>query len=173
MHSGSITILSSTPDKAQVLAMAGRLGIDPDAVMGKLLRVWIWASENRGYDQPLGVPAAFLDRLAYQPGFAAAMEAAGWLQAGDQGLTFPHFDRHNGPIARERAATRDRVARHRAAAKENLGNAHTVSAETEPAYSPSGPPQTLNGKSNAGVTTTSLQSQKPETTTHKRSRKSQ
>ena len=31
-----------TMDKPEVFEMAGILGIDPDAVVGKLLRVWSW-----------------------------------------------------------------------------------------------------------------------------------
>jgi DNA replication protein DnaT len=36
-----IKILAATPDKPEVFALAQRLGIDADAALGKLVRVWI------------------------------------------------------------------------------------------------------------------------------------
>ena len=41
-----IKIEENTPDKPEVHKMASILGIDPDAVVGKLVRVWSWASQN-------------------------------------------------------------------------------------------------------------------------------
>jgi hypothetical protein len=37
---------TSTSDKPEVWAIAGQLGIDPDAVVGKLLRVWAWFDDQ-------------------------------------------------------------------------------------------------------------------------------
>jgi hypothetical protein len=37
---------TSTPDKPEVFEMAAELGIDPDAVVGKLLRVWKWFDQQ-------------------------------------------------------------------------------------------------------------------------------
>ena len=54
---------------------------------------------------------AFIDRLTSKRGFAAAMEAVGWLVVDGEFLTFPGFSRHNGTTAKERAMTNRRVAK--------------------------------------------------------------
>jgi DNA replication protein DnaT len=41
-----IKIQTVTPDKPEVFVIADRLGIDPDAVVGKLVRLWIWADQQ-------------------------------------------------------------------------------------------------------------------------------
>jgi len=41
-----IKLEHATPDKPEIWEMAGILGIDPDAVLGKVLRAWIWADQN-------------------------------------------------------------------------------------------------------------------------------
>ena len=37
-----IKIEKSTPDKPEIFEMAEILGVDPDAILGKLIRVWAW-----------------------------------------------------------------------------------------------------------------------------------
>ena len=108
-----IKIEHSTPDKPEVVTMAARLGIDPDAVVGKLIRVWCWADLNCVKGNNVRVTSTFLDRITYQPGFAAAMREAGWLTGEDGSLAFTGFDRHNGTSAKARAETNRRVAKHR------------------------------------------------------------
>lgn len=71
----------TTPDKPEVVRMAAVLGIDQDAVVGKLLRVWVWADQNsiisNGGCNVVTVTAAFLDRLTFCPGFTNAMRQVG------------------------------------------------------------------------------------------------
>ncbi len=102
-----------TPDKPEIFAMAEALGIDPDAVLGKLARVWIWADQHTISGTDLRVSEAFLDRLTHQPGFAIALRKVDWLQARSGSLAIPRFDRHNGQSAKARAASNRRVAEHR------------------------------------------------------------
>ncbi len=118
----------STPDKPEVHAIADQLGIDPDAVVGKLLRVWIWADQQTyegktaaANSNAPGVTLALLDRYAAVAGFGAALIAVGWLSECRGVLTFTNFDRHNGQTAKARALTAKRVAKSRAA-KRNGGN---------------------------------------------------
>ncbi|MFC4727129.1 hypothetical protein [Coralloluteibacterium thermophilus] len=105
----------TTPDKPEVVAIAADLGIDQDAVVGKLLRIWIWADQNSVAGNGLSVTSAFLDRLAFCPGFAGAMRKIGWLAGDDGALSFPNFERHNGKTAKNRAVSNRRVAEHRSA----------------------------------------------------------
>ena len=109
-----IKIEDTTPDKPEVWAMAAKLGIDADAVVGKLVRIWIWADHQTIDGNAQSVTKALLDRCAGVAGFADAMMEAGWLVATSAGVSFVNFDRHNGETAKKRAQTSRRVQRHRA-----------------------------------------------------------
>lgn len=99
-----IKIETTTPDKPEVIAMATRLRMkDPDTVTGKLVRLWVWADANSVDGHEISITRAFVDRLTACKGFAAAMEAVGWLTGKDGLLSFPGFDRHNGESAKRRA----------------------------------------------------------------------
>jgi hypothetical protein len=102
------------PDKPEVWEIAETLGIDPDSVTGKLVRVWAWASLNCNGDGVTSVTAcALLDRCTGVSGFAEAMKNAGWLRVENGVLIFPNFDRHNGSTAKSRACANNRVKRFR------------------------------------------------------------
>lgn len=103
----------TTPDKPEIDLMSRALNIDPDAVVGKLLRVWIWADQQTISGNAVSVTSSLLDRITYCPGFASAMRKVGWLEGRDESLSFPHFDRHNGHTAKNRALTKKRVAKNR------------------------------------------------------------
>lgn len=91
------------PDKPEVFAIAARLDIDPDAVAGKLIRVWSWASRNCHGDGVTKTSSKrAIDRSAGVDGFADAMVEVGWLVASGDTLTFTNFDRHNSKTAKER-----------------------------------------------------------------------
>jgi len=115
-----IKIEDSTPDKPEVWKMAEKLGIDADAVLGKLVRVWIWADQQTIDGNAHSVTKALLDRTASVAGFADAMITVGWLRTVEDGVQFHNFDRHNGETAKKRALTRRRVEKHRS------GNADSV-----------------------------------------------
>lgn len=119
-----IKIMVSTPDKPEVFAIADKLGIDPDAVLGKLIRIWIWADqqvESRNANVTLGalrdrhasVTRSLFDRLAQMPGFTDALVSVGWLVADGDNVYFPNFDRHNGNSAKTRALGVQRSQKHR------------------------------------------------------------
>jgi hypothetical protein len=105
-----------TPDKPEVHRMAELLGIDPDAVVGKLVRVWIWADQQTTDGHAPSVTRALLDRLTAVTGFADAMahDTVRWLIRDDTGeVSFPHFDRHNGASAKARSCAAKRQQTHR------------------------------------------------------------
>ncbi len=107
-----IKVQHVTPDKPEVWQIADRLDIDPDAVVGKLIRVWIWADQQTtgGTCNAPSVTKALLDRVAGVTQFCAAMIEAGWLEETETGIEFRNFDRHNGTSAKKRAQGSNRAA---------------------------------------------------------------
>jgi hypothetical protein len=100
----------STPDKPEVWAIAAALNIDPDAVVGKLLRVWGWFDQQTENGNAPSVSKMLLDRLVGVTGFCKAVIDADWMHDDGVTLSLPHFDRHNGKTAKNRATTAKRVA---------------------------------------------------------------
>lgn len=103
----------STSDKPEVWAMADQLAIDPDAVVGKLLRVWAWFDEQSESGNAPSVSKMLLDRRVGVTGFCDAMVLCGWMEDDGREVTLPNFDRHNGKTAKNRSLTAKRVARHK------------------------------------------------------------
>jgi len=101
---------SATPDKPEVWAIAASLSIDPDAVVGKLLRVWGWFDQQTEDGNAPSVSKMLLDRLVGVTGFCKAVIDADWMNDDGVTLSLPHFDRHNGKTAKNRATTAKRVA---------------------------------------------------------------
>lgn len=99
------------PDKPEVHYIAAITGIDPDAVVGKLIRVWQWFDKHTTDGNASGVTFALPDRISGVTGFGEAMNLAGWLVQDGSVLTMPKFDRHNGESAKKRALTAERVAK--------------------------------------------------------------
>lgn len=97
------------PDKPEVTAMANILGIDSDAVVGKLIRIWGWADTHTLNGNASGVTNSFIDRYTHCVGFADALRKVGWLSGRDAAIEFPNFNRHNGQTAKTRALTKGRV----------------------------------------------------------------
>lgn len=118
----------ATPDKPEVFAIAARLDIDPDAVVGKLIRVWSWFDTHTVDGNGRGVTPALLDRIAGVTGFTRAMESEGWIAVTDAGVSLPNFDRHTGETAKGRALGAKRSAEHRA-----KSNATSVTESVTPA----------------------------------------
>ena len=102
-----------TPDKPEIFQIAEILGIDPDAVLGKLVRIWAWADQQTIDGNAGSVTKGVLDRLAFITGFADALISVGWLAYHDGKLILPNFERHNGESSKKRALTNRRVAEHR------------------------------------------------------------
>lgn len=98
-----------TPDKPEVLAIAGLLGIDPDAVLGKLVRLWVWANQVSRDGCAVSATDATIDMLVRLPGFAEAMRKTGWLHGENGHVSFPNFARHNGNSAKKRALAANRM----------------------------------------------------------------
>ena len=108
-----IKLQKDTPDKPEVLAMAARLNLDPDAVVGKLIRVWSWFDTHTTNGNASCVTFALLDRITCVTGFAEQMALVGWLEQKGHDLTLPNFAYHNGETAKKRALTKNRVEKSR------------------------------------------------------------
>lgn len=117
----------ATLDKPEVFAIASGLGLDPDAVVGKLLRVWSWFDTHTTSGNARSVTAPLLDRISGVSGFAEAMRGVGWLDVDATGVSLPKFERHTGETAKGRALTAKRVAKHKETGNANT-NAASVSA---------------------------------------------
>lgn len=111
-----IKMESDLGDKPEVHFIANSLGIDPDAVVGKLHRVWVWFDKHTHDGNAVGVSVTLVDRLVFVNGFGNAMSLCGWLTQDGETLTLPNFGRHNGKTAKTRALTAKRVAAHNAKA---------------------------------------------------------
>lgn len=98
-----IKVEVTTWDKIEVHRMSDILRIDPDAVLGKLVRIWSWADVNTHNGHADGVTMEMINRVLHHPNFAQAMRAVGWLEADADGVRFPNFDHHNGDSAKARA----------------------------------------------------------------------
>ena len=98
-----IKLQKDTPDKPEVLAIASRMDLDPDAVVGKLVRIWSWFDTHTVDGNALSVTYSLLDRLAGVTGFAEQMAFVGWLNQDGHVLSLPNFDFHNGQSAKKRA----------------------------------------------------------------------
>lgn len=131
-----IKVEHTTPDKPEVVKLAGILGIDQDAVVGKLLRLWIWADQQSVSGNAITVTNSFLDRLVFCPGFAAGLVKVGWLNGRKGLLSIPNFDRHNGQSAKNRANTNRRVANSRKAHHERVAKTCNENVTLEPLQKP-------------------------------------
>jgi len=104
----------TTLDKPEVCQIADLADIDPDAVVGKLMRVWGWFDQQTENGNAPSVSKKLLDRLVGVIGFCEHMKSVAWMIELDGVISLPHFDRHNGKTAKNRLLTAKRVANHKA-----------------------------------------------------------
>lgn len=120
MASSWIKVEVITPDKPEIYQIAEILGIDPDAVLGKLIRVWSWADLQTLDGNAGSVTKSVIDRITFITGFADALISVGWMRNDKGKLVLPNFDRHNGESSKQRALTNRRVAEHRERKKKKV-----------------------------------------------------
>jgi hypothetical protein len=101
------------PDKPEVHAIASNLNIDPNMVVGCLIRIWQWFDKHTTDGNAYGVTYSLLDRITGVTGFGKAMMFVGWIEQNDKTLTMPKFERHTSASAKTRALTYKRVAKTR------------------------------------------------------------
>ena len=118
------------PDKPEVHYIAGVLNIDPDAVVGKLIRIWQWFNKHTENGNAVGVTFALPDRIAGVTGFGEAMQFAGWLIQNGSTLTMPKFDRHTSESAKTRANAASRQNRYRNKSQNSNAGSNGASVTT-------------------------------------------
>jgi hypothetical protein len=117
-----LKVETCTPDKPEVWVIAEELELDPDAVFGKIFRVWVWFDLQTERGNAPNVTKKLLNRLVGVTGFCESVINAGWMIEQDGIVSLPHFERHNGESAKKRALTAKRVAKY----KQKKGNASSV-----------------------------------------------
>lgn len=98
-----IKVQHSLPDKPEVFAIARIVGQNRNAIVGLLLRFWIWCDQNSTDGRDMAITSQDVDEIVGVPGFASAMRQNGWLEGDDGSLQVPNFERHNGNSAKARA----------------------------------------------------------------------
>jgi hypothetical protein len=117
----------TTPDKPEVFEIAGKLGIDPDAVVGKLLRVWSWFdSHTENGNAPVTV-RPLLDRITGVTGLVQTLIDVGWIADDGIQMSVSNFSRHNGETAKNRALAKERVNKHRSKSNAKCNGASVTS----------------------------------------------
>jgi DNA replication protein DnaT len=111
--SGWIKLESGTPDKPEVMEIASHLKIDADAVLGKLMRVWVWFDAHSVKGAAPESVEAFLDRLTACTGFADALVKVGWMTRRNGKSSLVNFEKHNGKEAKTRGLSAKRTSAHR------------------------------------------------------------
>jgi hypothetical protein len=101
-------------DDPAVFRLQQTLKVDRFAIVGRLHAFWSWCDKHASNGYVTGAPLTLVDEVVTLNGFADALVLVGWLEMdGDRGLCIPHFERHNGKPAKERALTNQRVRNHR------------------------------------------------------------
>lgn len=109
-----IKIRTTLPDDPRVARIARLLNVEPNTVVGALVRIWAYADAHSTDGALPWTQAGDIDRIA-GIGIADAMRAVDWLlDHVDGGVSFPRFGEHNGETAKARAQGARRVAAHRA-----------------------------------------------------------
>lgn len=112
-----------------VIGIADATGLDEGGVVGRLHRLWSWASWHTEDGDVKGVTFAWVNRHVQSDGFAEAMEKVGWLVSTKNGVRFPRFDEWNSQSAKKRRLT----ARRMASLRDNKRDAASVT-KTSPHY---------------------------------------
>lgn len=102
-----------TPDKPEVWEIADKLNLDPDAVVGKLIRMWIWFNTQTENGHASIVTKKIIDRHVDVTGFCDAVISVNWLHQNSIQISIKSFDRHNGSPAKTRALGQKRKAKQR------------------------------------------------------------
>ena len=101
-------------EKVEVAAIAEHTGMDIDTVVGKLIRVWAWASRNCYADGVTDVTALRVIReISRCDLFDEALIKTSWIIVKGDKIEFVNFDRHNSQPAKERALAGARMAKKR------------------------------------------------------------
>jgi len=91
-----------------------------DLVVGKLHRLWAWASAQ-SRDGHAAVTVGHVDRMLKLPGFAAALIAVGWLEDKTDAIAFPNWEHWLSQSAKARVLNTRRKQKQRARQERDAG----------------------------------------------------
>lgn len=97
----------------KTIAIANRLRISIDAVIGKLFRLWCWANRYAQRDAVQHINGLWVDSFLSQSGFAEAMVVVGWLRITETGVEFINFREHNWQEEHQKGLAAERQRRYR------------------------------------------------------------
>lgn len=126
-----IKMTHALPDKPEVLAIAGKAGLNRFDVVGRLFILWRWFDVHTTDGNAVGVTEVTLEECLFgygaNAGFVAAVVSVGWLDVREGGIGVVKFDEHISESAKVRAQTAKRVAKSKSNAKGNAeGNGESV-----------------------------------------------
>lgn len=119
------------PEKPEVLAIAGRTGMNRFEVVGRLFILWRWFDNNTVDGNAAGVTSLTLNECLFgysnATNFVTAVVDASWLLEDQEGISVVKFDEHISESAKTRAQTAKRVAKSKANKESNAeGNGASV-----------------------------------------------
>jgi hypothetical protein len=127
-----IKMRSDLHDDPAVFRIASILKIDKFSVVGRLHTFWSWIDRHSVDGHVDGAASSDVDEIVRLDGFADALLQVRWLQADDDGLSIPRFERHNGDSAKNRTLKNQRQARWRAGkSDEHVDGESSTSASTK------------------------------------------
>ena len=102
-------------EKPEIFTIARLLSIDRDRIVGLLVRFWSWADRNTVDGRVDGVALQDVDAVVDCPGFCLALSDVKWIivDAKNNSVKIPKFDRHNGESVKKRLLASERQARWR------------------------------------------------------------
>jgi hypothetical protein len=108
-----IKVEKTTPDKPEMLELAGALGVSQGDAFLLLFRFWCWV-DSHSHDGNVSVThERYIDAVVGVTGFADALLAVGWLRRSGHVFEMPNFETHLSKSAKKRALGQARVDRHR------------------------------------------------------------
>lgn len=107
---GVVEIEPHTCDKPEIYAIAAELGLERDAALGAVVRVWSWFTTHTA-DGVAPITPDTLDAAIGCRGIANALAAVGWLRYQSGRLEVPEFGEHCRPRAGARSADTRRAQR--------------------------------------------------------------
>ncbi|HNU82330.1 MAG TPA: hypothetical protein PKO05_02710 [Thermoanaerobaculia bacterium] len=157
------------PGHPKVRRLARALGIEPVTAIGHVVTLWCWALRYAADGDLAAFTADDLEDGAGWGGergaFARALEEVGFVDRDDQGAELHGWRERQERVVAVRAATRERVRRHRGRSDEAVGEPEGVTeAETvpesdvpeAPSVTPGPSPVTCNAVTRYSVTETLL-----------------
>ena len=108
----------------KVVRISSALKADRLRTVGGLHAVWCLFDAHSDDGQLHGYTLEAIDDLINWPGFAAAMQAVGWVESGDDFVRLPRFEEHNSKSAKRRAMETER----KRAEREAVTHGRNVSA---------------------------------------------